>query len=245
MSKRQRLLAVVPARGGSKGLPGKNIRPFAGLPLIAHSILLAKMCPEIDRLVVSTDSQEIADVSRQFGAEVPFMRPSDLAQDETPMWPVLQHALATVEKEEGVPYDLLLLLDPTSPARLPSDVSGAMARLLGNPDASGILGVSQPTFNPIWHCVTERSGWLTDLFDNAGRFERRQELPTVFRINGSIYIWRTAFVKSAGLDWRQKGRHLIFEIPEIRAMSIDELGEFQLAELLVRQGLVKFPWLKQ
>ena len=94
----KKILAVLAARGGSKGLPGKNIRPFAGLPLIAHSILMAKMTPEIGRLVVTTDDPGIADVAKSFGAEVPFMRPSALAQDETPMWPVLRHALQEVEK---------------------------------------------------------------------------------------------------------------------------------------------------
>src|SRR3989304_4564407 len=90
---RPRLLAVIPARGGSKGLPGKNIRPLAGIPLIAHSILLARLCPEIDRLAVSTDSPEIAAVAKQYGADVPFMRPAELARDDSPSWPVVRHAL--------------------------------------------------------------------------------------------------------------------------------------------------------
>ena len=119
MSSETGLLAVIPARGGSKGLPGKNIRLFVGLPLIAHSILLGKMCPEIDRLIVSTDSSEIADVARRFGSEVPFIRPVQLAQDDTPLWPVLKHALEFAEKEEGCKYDYFLLLDPTTPCRLP------------------------------------------------------------------------------------------------------------------------------
>ncbi len=245
MDRGRRLLAVVPARGGSKGLPGKNVRLFAGLPLIAHTLLFAKLCPEIDRLVVTTESEEIIEVARRYGADVPFVRPSELARDDTPLWPVLQHALGAVEKDEGQLYDFLLLLDPTSPARLPSDVSGALARLLHEPEAAGILGVSQPSFNPIWHCVTADDGWMTDLFDTAGKYARRQDVPAVYRINGSIYIWRTEFVRSAGLDWRRSGRHLIFEIPEIRAMSIDDLSEFNLAELLVKQGLVEFPWLNR
>ena len=245
MSERTRLLAVIPARGGSKGLPGKNTRPFAGLPLIAHSILFAQCCPEIDRLVVSTDSAEIAQVARSYGAEVPFTRPAEMAADDAPLWPVLQHALAAVEQEEGSCYDLLLLLDPTSPARLTGDVSGALEKLQAHPDAAGIIGVSQPTFNPLWHCVVERNGWMTDLMDGAANLDRRQDAPTIYRINGSIYVWRTAFVRSTGPDWRKQGRHLLFEIPEIRAMSIDDLAEFHHAELLVQHGLVELPWLKK
>src|SRR2546428_122399 len=94
----ENLLAVIPARGGSKGLSGKNIRPFAGLPLIAHSILFAKMCREITRLIVSTDDETIAAVAREYGADVPFMRPANLAQDDTPLWPVLRHALSAAEQ---------------------------------------------------------------------------------------------------------------------------------------------------
>lgn len=95
------ILAVIPCRGGSKGLPGKNIRKLAGLPLVAHSIRFANSCPEIARLIVSTDNEEIANVAREHGGEAPFLRPRELAQDETPMWPVLQHALG--EMERGMP----------------------------------------------------------------------------------------------------------------------------------------------
>src|SRR3989338_8339529 len=92
-----KILALIPARRGSKGLPGKNIRPFAEHPLIAHSIFMAKMCPLISRIVVSTDDPKIAEIARDYGAEVPFLRPKELAQDETPMWPVVRHALKTTE----------------------------------------------------------------------------------------------------------------------------------------------------
>ena len=97
-----RVLAIIPARGGSKGLPGKNVRPLAGLPLIAHSIRFAKTCPEIDTCIVSTESQDIAEAARQLGGSVPFMRPTELAQDDTPTWPVLRHALSWMEEKEGL-----------------------------------------------------------------------------------------------------------------------------------------------
>jgi N-acylneuraminate cytidylyltransferase len=244
MSEERGLLAVIPARGGSTGLPGKNIRPFAGMPLIAHSILYARLCSEIDEAVVSTDSQEIASVAREFGASVPFIRPSELARPETPVWPVLQHALDAVERTQQKQFEFLLLLDPTSPAREPSDVSGALKRLRDAQSADGIIGVSQPDFNPIWHCVVERDGWMTDLVEAGSRYERRQDVPTVYRINGSLYLWRARFVRSQADGWRG-GRHLLYEIPELRAMSIDTLEEFQKAELLVTSGLVRFAWLQR
>lgn len=245
MTSEDGLLAVIPARGGSQGLPGKNIRPFAGLPLIAHSILFARLCPEIHRLVVSTDSDEIAKVARDLGAEVPFLRPPKLARHDTPMWPVLRHALETVEREEGHRYGLLLLLDPTSPARLPGDVAEAVQRLRAVPDADGVVGVSRPDFNPIWHCVVEREGWMADLFEEGGRYDRRQDAPAVYRINGSLYLWRTNFVRTWQGEWRRSGRHLLHEIPDVRAMSIDTLDQFERAELLVKSGLITLPWLTE
>src|SRR5271154_2273993 len=115
----QPVLAVIPGRGGSKGLPGKNIRPLAGLPLICHSIRLSKLCVEIAKCIVSTDSEEIAAVARECGAEVPFLRPAELARDDTPMGPVLRHALTEMESRQRCRYGSVLLLSPASPARLP------------------------------------------------------------------------------------------------------------------------------
>ncbi|MBI2014477.1 MAG: acylneuraminate cytidylyltransferase family protein [Candidatus Rokubacteria bacterium] len=238
----ERLLAVIAARGGSKGLPGKNVRPLAGLPLIAHSILLARMCPEIDRCVVSTDAESIAAVARDAGGDVPFMRPAELAHDTASIWAVLRHALARVEDEEGRAYEYVLLLDPTSPTRLPEDVAGAVRRLRDTPAADGILGVSRPSFNPIWHCVVERDGWMADLVPEGAGFERRQDVPPVYRINGSLYIWRTAFVRAEDRQWR-RGRHLLYEIPERRATSIDDADEFARIETLVTSGAIVLPWL--
>lgn len=232
------MIAIIPARGGSKGLPGKNIRTLAGLPLLAHSILMAKMCPEIKKIVVSTDDEKIAEVAKKFGAEVPGLRPAELAQDDTPMWPVIQHALRECE-----PHDYVLLLDPTSPGRTPQDVAGALAKLQENRQATGIIGVSRPEFSPIWHTVVEEKGWMADFVDGA-KYTRRQDVPVVFRINASLYIWRTDFVKACTGDWRTEGKHLLYEIPEARAIHIDDLFEFQKAEILVKEGLIKFPWLQ-
>ena len=234
------LLAVIPARGGSKGLPRKNVLPFMGHPLIAHSIMLARMCPEIDRLVVSTDSDEISAVARQYGCDV-IVRPPELAQDTSPMWPVLQHAMREVEKQDGKQYGSLMLLDPTSPSRLPEDVSGFVNELTDKPDADGIVCVSQPEFNPFWHCVTEKDGWMADLIPGADSFTRRQELPTTYRINGMLYLWRRSHVLQAS-NWRQ-GRLLKYEVPEHRTIHIDDVYEMRKAELLVKNGLIEFPWL--
>jgi len=240
----EKILAVIPARGGSKSLPGKNIRPLAGLPLLAHSIALAHMCPEITRTIVSTDSEEIAEVARNHGAEVPFLRPPELAQDDTPTWPVLRHALESVEKLENQKYKLLVLLDPTSPGRLPIDVTDALTKLRATPEAAGIISVSQPEFNPVWHCVIERDGWMTDLIPDAQKFNRRQDVPPVYRINGSLYIWRTDFVRREAKGWRH-GHHLMYEMPDARAIHIDDANEFEKTDLLIRYGWIHLPWLEK
>lgn len=237
-----RVVAVIPARGGSKGLPGKNLALLAGIPLIAHSIRFARLCLEIDRLIVSTDSEEIAAVARAEGAEVPFLRPPALAGDETAMWPVLRHALAAAEAEGGL-YDFLLLLDPTSPGRLPADVAGALERLRSDERADGVVGVSEPPFNPIWHCVVENDGYMEPLIADGTRFVRRQDVPRVLRINASIYIWRTAFVRPERDTW-MGGRHLLFEIPEARAVHIDDADDLSRCEALVAAGLLELPSLR-
>jgi len=245
MSSANRLLAVIPARGGSKGLPGKNIRPFGGIPLVAHTIMFAKMCPEITRCVVSTDSPEFAQVAKEHGGDVPFLRPAELAQDETSVLPVLQHALKFVEEDGDAPYDLILLLDPTSPAREPKDINGALNQLLTRPTATCIIGISEPEHNPVSHGVTERDGWMVDLIDGASQYERRQEVPLSYQINGSLYIWRTEYIRPEMVSWRHLPRQMSYEIPRYRAMSIDSLWDFQLGETLLEKRLISFPWLKE
>jgi CMP-N-acetylneuraminic acid synthetase len=238
------ILAIIPARGGSRGLPGKNIRELAGLPLIAHSIRFAKMCPAVDRCIVSTDSEEIAVVAREHGGDVPFLRPAELAQDETPMMPVLKHALEEVERAEGRRYGSVLLLDPTSPGRMPEDVTRALEILSKSADAAGVIAVSKPTFNPFWVGVVEKEGGqIVPAFDTSKTYTRRQDVPPFKRINGSLYLWRRDYVVDPPAAWYQKP-HLGIEIPEARAFSIDDLFEFQVVELLVENGLLELPWLK-
>ena len=234
------ILAIIPARGGSKGLPGKNIRPLAGLPLIAHSLRLAKLCPEIARCIVSTNDAAIRDVARAHGGDVPFHRPEELARDDTPMTPVLQHALRETEASEGRTYGSVLLLDPTSPGRLPDDVTRAVALLEADPNAQGVMACSIPTFNPFWVGVVEQGAYLAPAFPGE-EYARRQDVPKFLRINGALYLWRRDFIER-GASWRDVP-HRALELPEARAFSIDDLYEFQLAEQLIAAGLVELPWL--
>ncbi len=240
-----RCLAVIPARGGSKGLPGKNIRPLRGLPLLGHSLACARLASRIDRTIVSTDSEEIARVARGLGADVPFTRPPELARDDTPMMPVLQHALAFAEEQDKTRYDVLLLLDPTSPCRLPDDLERGFDLLESRTDVDGVVACSEPFFNPFFTGVAEGDGGILEhAFKSDDEFFRRQQLPRFLRINGSLYIWRTEFLRTAPAKW-MKGKHLPLEIPEIRAFSIDDKSEFDLIEAVLAQGVVKLPWLEE
>lgn len=233
-----RALAVVPARGGSKELPRKNVLPLAGLPLVGHALECAARAPAISRTVVSTDDDEVAEVAARLGGDV-LRRPAELAGDETPMWPVLRHALEACDSSrEG--FDTLVLLQPTNPLRFPDDVAGVLAALAGRPDADGAITVSEPRFAPIWECVVERDGMLEQLVPEARRFERRQDVPRALYINGGVYAWRTAFVRTSG-DWLS-GRTIGYETPEARSISIDTLDDLQLCELLLESGRVALPW---
>ena len=239
-----RVLAVIPARGGSKGLPGKNIRPLCGLPLIVHSIRAAALTPEVTRCVVTTDSADIAEVARTHGGEAPFLRPSELAADDTPMAPVIRHCLEWVERDEGRPYDAVLLLDPTSPARVPQQLAQAAATLASDPALDGVVSVSEPTFNPVWVGVRPtEAGTLTRFFDSGAGVTRRQDAGRFLRINGNFYLWRASFVRRLDASWFDEGVHAGAEIPEAQAFSIDDEYEFRLIEALVGAGIIALPWL--
>jgi CMP-N,N'-diacetyllegionaminic acid synthase len=237
------LLAVIPARLGSKGLPRKNIRPFAGLPLIAHSIKFAAMCNEVDRSVISTESEEIAEIARAHGGDVPFIRPAELATDGAPTSPVLQHALHQVEQQEGKRYGSVLLLQPTSPARLPTDLSEALTMLESNAAAVGVVAVAETAFNPRYVCVQRETETLTMAFPEANGQKRRQDVAGVYRITGSLYLWRRDYVQQTSDINLARDPHRMLVIPKERAIDIDDLYDFQIAELAVSGGICPLPWL--
>ena len=243
---RARVLVVVPARGGSKGLPGKNLRVLAGLPLLGHSLRAAAMVPSVTRCIVSTDSPDIAAAARALGGDLPFERPAELAADDTPMAPVLRHALAFVEAEEGTPYDFLVLLDPTSPARRPETVEAAIELLESRLDWDGVVSVSAPHFHPVWVGVrgsAEDPVTMERYFAAGTGVTRRQQLDRYLRVNGNFYVWRAEFVRRLQESWMDEGTHGMIEIPEAEAFAIDDLDEFRTLEALVAEGALTLPWL--
>ncbi len=238
-----RILAVIPARGGSKGLPGKNVRPLAGVPLIGHAIAAGAAVPGVARTIVTTDDEGIAAVARGLGGDVPFLRPAELARDDTPMAPVVQHALAAVEAAEGRTYDGVLLLDPTSPGREPASMSAAIDLFDARPDLDGVVAVSAPRFDPMWVGVEAAAdGTMRRFFPEAAGVTRRQDNRRRYlRVNGSFYLWRSGFVRRLGASWLDEGTFAPFEIPEAEAFSIDDEEEFRMIEALVAAGFVRVP----
>lgn len=237
-------IAIIPARAGSKGLPGKNVRLLGGLPLIAHSIRFASLCAEIERCIVSTDSEEIAKVAREAGGEVPFLRPAELAQDSTPMLPVLQNAIQEMERLERKRHELVILLQVTSPFRLPEDLSRALEIMDEDSEAAGVVAISMPSFNPRAVCVEERDGYLDFAF-SRGDYKRRQDAEPVYRINGMLYVWRRDHLMRSSADELYAAPHRCLLVPEERALDIDSLHDFQVAEALLQAGMVQLPWCEE
>ena len=193
---------------------------------------------------VSTDGDEIRAVARSHGGLVPFLRPSELAQDDTPMWPVLQHALREMEKRDACSYGSVLLLDPTSPGRLPEDLQKAIQILEEDQRCVGAVTASEPHFNPRWVGIELQSdSYIRQSFPNAEAYTRRQDVPVVYRINGALYLWRRDYVLNSEAPNICTEPHRMVHIPEDRAIHIDTIQDFKLAEVLIREGLVQLPWL--
>lgn len=233
------VLAIIPARGGSKGIPQKNIRTFAGHPLIAYSIMAARQAETVTRVIVSTDSPEIAAVAREYGAEVPFMRPDELAQDNTLDLPVFQHALAWLIANEAYSPDVVVHLRPTSPVRPPGLVDEAVRMLLDNPEADSVRGVVPAGQNPhkMWRIDME-TGQMRNLLDVPGVPEPynapRQALPPVFWQTGHIDAIRPQTI----LEKNSMSGGFIFpvKIDPSYTVDIDGLSDWQRAEWLVWFG---------
>lgn len=237
-----RVLAIVPARGGSKGLPRKNVRTLAGLPLVAHAIRFAERCPGVTNVVVSTEDDEIAATARRHGAEVPFARPRELARDETPMWPVVRHALGEMETLTGAEYDGVLLVQPTTPLRRPADAARAATTLDRDDSADGVVSVVRVDPEAVHGLVTAREGYLDELIPGARTWGARQDIPPVFRVTGSFYLWRRDFVRREPSTWTS-GRIRPLEVDATGAVDIDTAADFAEAEARVNGGRFPLDWL--
>jgi CMP-N-acetylneuraminic acid synthetase len=221
-----RILALIPARGGSKGIPRKNIKMIAGKPLIAWTIEAALRSPHIDTVVVSTDDEEIAAIALQAGAQVPFMRPAELASDgATGMAPVM-HALDMLPD-----FDAVLLLQPTSPLRSTADIDACLT-LAAARAANAVVSVTEPDAHPYWTYRVDDALHMQPMVD-APAVTRRQDLPLAGALNGALYFARTAWLRENGSF--MGADTLAYMMPRERSVDIDTPFDWKFAELLLKE----------
>lgn len=240
------VLAIVPARGGSKGIPRKNIRLFAGYPLIAYSIAAGLQAATVTRTIVSTDDEEIAAVARQFGAETPFIRPAELAQDKTTDLPVFQHALHWLAEHENYRPDVVVQLRPTSPIRPRDCVDRAVRLLLDHQDADCVRGVVPAAQNPhkMWRLPEGENGPMKNLLEVPGIPEPynapRQILPDVYWQTGHVDAIRAATILQKGSMSGERIYPLIID-PRY-TVDLDNLYDWAKYEWLATFGGLDFVW---
>jgi N-acylneuraminate cytidylyltransferase len=227
------IIAFIFARGGSKGLPGKNIRPLAGKPLIAWAIEQAQAVKRIDRIIVSTDSDEIATIARTCGAEVPFMRPAELARDDTPEWLAWRHALGFIRNQQGCLPDVMVSVPVTAPLRLPVDIERCLDEYLKG-DVDAVITVTEAHHNPCFNMVKQNSdGTVGLVMPLTNGISRRQDAPIVYDMATVAYAVNPVFVMTQTELFA--GRIKTVQIPAERAIDIDNGLDFQIAEFLMAQ----------
>lgn len=227
-----RAVAFIFARGGSKGLPGKNLRPLCGKPMIAWSIEHAKAVKQISRVIVSTDSEEIADVARQYGAETPFMRPAELARDDSPEWLAWRHALNYLQENEGGLPDAMVSVPVTAPLRAPEDIERCLADFeQGGADV--VVTVSEAHRSPYFNMVKRNGdGTVGLVIPPASNVARRQDAPAVFDMATVAYVASPQFVLTHNALF--EGRVRAVTVPAEHAIDIDTMLDFQIAECLLK-----------
>ena len=227
----KKVLALIPARGGSKGVPKKNIRLLAGKPLIAWSIDVAKQSKYIDRVIVSTDSEEIANVAKQYGAEVPFLRPKEIAQDLTPDTPVFLHCLDWLWEHENYMPDILVHLRPTGPLRTVEEVDGALGLLEHYPDADSVRSIEEPA-KPPFKMWQQKGEYLVPFAEVAGMKDShtmpRQMLPKAYQTTADIGIVRYHTIRNKN---SVIGDYVLPYMLNRPTMDIDHEFDFEIAEL--------------
>lgn len=226
-------LAVIPARGGSKRIPRKNVKPLAGVPMIAHSIVAARDSGVFDKIVVSTDDQEIAAVAVRFGAEVPFLRSVDLADDYTPVSAVSLDMLTRLEAE-GHSFDAVCQLMPNCPLRDAGDILSSFHDFEASGHAAQMSVSRYGWLNPWWALTREEDGSVKAVFESQLR-QRSQDLPALYCPTGAIWWIEAGVLKTEGTFHIAK--RSTFELPWYKAVDIDDEADFELAELLLWRKL--------
>ena len=233
----KKIIAIVPARQGSKGLAKKNIINFIGKPLLAWSIEAALQSNYVDRIIVSTDSTEIAGVGEKFGADIPFIRPSYLSEDSSTSVEVICHAIEFMSEKLGENFDFVILLEPTSPLRTSEDVDLALEKLIGSPDARSLVSVgeSESQHNKLQFNITESEFISVEPASKKFVHMRRQDLARSYFLDGSIYLSyiHTLFEFASFVH----GKTLTLSLPKWKNIEIDDEYDYVMALALGRKYL--------
>ncbi|MQG39421.1 MAG: acylneuraminate cytidylyltransferase family protein [SAR202 cluster bacterium] len=233
-----KILAIIPARGGSKSVPKKNIRNLNGKPLIAYTIEAAKRIEEkFHKIIVSTDDEEIAEVAKHYGADVPFIRPSNLAEDKTPTYPVLQHAVNFVEKDDGINIDLIMLLQPTAPFRTTEDMLNCL-NLSQTSNTDSVISVVQVfSYHPILMKKIENNRLTHFSIEEKEGTPRQLYEPPAYMRNGAIYITKRNNLIEQNSIW---GNSITpYVMPQERSYNIDDEIDFITSEMMMKKSTKK------
>ena len=226
------MLAIIPARGRSKGIPGKNLRLLGGIPLICHTIRAALDTKKVTRVIVSTDDKKIADVARSEGAEIPFMRPSELAKDSSLAIDVFLYTIERINREEGHVNDFFVALPPTSPLRLSKDIEIALEIFERNV-ADSVISVTNSPFPLEWMLKINEKGILINCQNGVKAYGNRQDFEKIYIPNGSIYILNTDLIRNSHQYYSKKTYP--YKMPLERSVDIDDFIDLEWAEYLLQK----------
>lgn len=221
-------LFIIPARGGSKGIPRKNIKELCGRPLIHYSIELARAFAPDSHIIVSTDDDEIHDVASRTGLPVPYMRPAELGGDRVGSREVILDAMDWADSQ-GIGYDCVVLLQPTSPMRIPADVSSALA--LYAPDVDMVVSVTEAACNPYYDCFETQPDGTLHVSKGDGAYTRRQDAPKAWQYNGAVYVINPASIRRMTLG--EFPRRIPYEMPRSRSVDLDTPLDWTIVESLM------------
>jgi len=224
------ILGLIPARGGSKGIPKKNIKIFNGKPLIFYSIDVALKSKYISHAIVSTDSREIADIAIDYGASVPFLRPSNISEDTTPDLPVMEHAINWF-KNDGICFDYVVFLRPTNVFRVQTDVDSAIEKIMKS-NYDSVRAISEVSYSPFWMKKIEGDK-LVDFIDSDFSSSRRQDLPKVYQANGTFDVIRTETILNKKSRYGNDIGYVLMD--NISGIDIDTPLDFEIAEYLYKK----------
>lgn len=224
------MIAIIPARGGSKGLPGKNIKLLKEKPLIQYTIEAALSARNISRVIVSTDDQEIANISLECGADVPFLRPEHLATDTATSKDVIKYCIERIENDEQISINNFILLQPTSPLRGSQDIDNAIEHFYAK-NAQAVISFCAENHPIRWHKYIDDQGKLQDIFDNVKSI--RQEEKKSYYPNGAIYVFdRSSYINEQLIIEKQYA----YIMPRSRSIDIDTLEDFEYCEFLLNKA---------